>query len=74
MRFEPVCLPIFNDAKECLFKADSSLLNCKEELNELVYCNTEPKQYVDFLKSSLDVQKKPKIYDFFKNRADFDKY
>ena len=74
MRLEPLCLPIFNDAKECLFKGDSSLLNCKEEINELVFCNSEPRQYLDFLKASLPEQKKPKIYDFYKYRAEFDKY
>jgi hypothetical protein len=57
MRVEPLCLPIFNDVKECLFKSDSSFISCKEELNELSFCNREPKQYVEFLKSSLPHQK-----------------
>ena len=29
MNIEPLCLTIFNDAKECLFQSDSSVYNCK---------------------------------------------
>lgn len=74
MKIEPICLPIFNDAKECLFKGDSYIYACKEEINELVYCNQNPKEYKEFLAASTPVQKQAKTYDFWANRAIYDKY
>ena len=67
-------MPIFNDAKECLFKGDSAMLSCKEEINELVMCNDSPREYVKFLEAGLPEQREPKTYDFFRHRAPHDKY
>lgn len=29
----PVCLAPFNDARECLFKADGNLLSCRDYID-----------------------------------------
>ena len=65
-------MPIFNDARECLFKSDSHLINCKEEINEFVYCQNKPQEYVEFLKMSTPYQKMPKNYDFTTNPSNQD--
>lgn len=72
MKVEPICLSIFNDLKECLFKGDSHLLGCKEEINELTFCQSNPREYVDFLRASTPHQRLPKHYDFHKYQAKFD--
>ena len=33
LKFEPVCLDSFNDARECLFKFDGHMRVCKSELH-----------------------------------------
>lgn len=30
-RMHPLCLAAFNDARECVFKADGNIFNCKKE-------------------------------------------
>lgn len=30
---EPICVHPFNDSRECLFKSDGNLYNCKEWVN-----------------------------------------
>lgn len=72
MKVEPLCLPIFNDAKECLFQGDSHIWNCKEEINEFVFCNQKPQEYIEFLKQSTPQQRLPKRYDFVNNEAKYD--
>lgn len=68
-KIEPLCLPIFNDVRECLFQGDSHILSCKEEINELVYCQNNPRDYMEFLKASTEYQKRPKAYNFVLNPA-----
>lgn len=65
-------MAVFNDLKECLFQGDSHLLGCKEEINELTFCQNNPNEYVDFLRASTPHQRLPKLYDFHKNNAKFD--
>ncbi len=35
---DPMCLSSFNDARECLFKADGNVYNCKEWMNLYSHC------------------------------------
>jgi hypothetical protein len=35
---DPICLHPFNDARECLFKSDGNVYNCKEWVNYYVHC------------------------------------
>jgi hypothetical protein len=72
MKIEPICLPIYNDVKECLFQGDTHILGCKEEINELTFCQNNPTEYVQFLRASTPRQRLPKTYDFHKYNAKFD--
>lgn len=35
---EPICLDSFNDARECMFKSDGNVYNCKQYLNNYAFC------------------------------------
>ena len=48
LKFEPVCLDSFNDARECLFKMDGQLKVCEPELNLFEECVHDPKRYAKF--------------------------
>jgi len=54
------------------FIGDSHIWNCKEEINEFVYCNQKPQEYIEFLKQSTPQQRLPKRYDFVNNEARYD--
>jgi hypothetical protein len=54
------------------FIGDSHIWNCKEEINEFVFCNQKPEEYVEFLKQSTPQQRLPKRYDFVTNEARYD--
>lgn len=71
---DPLCLGSFNDARECLFKADGNMLNCKPFLNEYAHCQRDPADFKSFLEASSKLQKQPKKFDFTLNRGYFDRY
>ncbi len=73
-KMDPICLGSFNDARECLFKADGNLYNCKTFLNEYVHCQKDPVDFKSFLESSTKLQKKSKKFDFVAYRGYYDKY
>lgn len=72
MKIEPICLPIYSDLKECLFQSDTHIIACKEEINELTFCENNPTEYVQFLRASTPRQRLPKKYDFHQFNAKFD--
>lgn len=37
----PLCLAPFNDARECLFKADGNVFNCRPQLDEFTLCQSD---------------------------------
>ena len=65
-------MPVFNDLRECMFQGDSHLMGCKEEINELIYCENNPQEYIEFLKASTPQQRLPRVYDFHKHASRFD--
>lgn len=71
---DPICLGSFNDARECLFKADGNMYNCKQFMNEYVHCQKDPVEFKSFLERSTPQQLKPKRFDFVANRGHYDKY
>jgi hypothetical protein len=71
---DPMCLHPFNDARECMFKADGNMYNCKEWINLYVHCQKDPRDYKEMLEVSTAQQKKPKDFDYQINRGYFDKY
>ena len=71
---DPLCLLPFNDARECLFKADGNLYNCKEYLTQYVSCQRDPVEFKSFLESATYKQKQAKTFDFVSNRGYYDKY
>lgn len=73
-KMEPVCLDIFNDARECMFKSDGHMYNCKEYLNQYAFCQARPQDYQHFLTASTTAQKQAKTFDFLMWRGHFDKY
>ena len=48
LKFEPVCLEPFNDARECLFRLDGQMRVCEPELNLFEECVHDPKAYAKF--------------------------
>lgn len=72
-KIEPICVDTFNDARECMFKADGSLFNCRDVVNEYVYCQKDPEDFRRFLAASTATQKKPRVWDFNANRGTYDK-
>eukprot|EP01017_Pseudomicrothorax_dubius_P037912 TRINITY_DN5615_c0_g1_i2.p1 TRINITY_DN5615_c0_g1~~TRINITY_DN5615_c0_g1_i2.p1 ORF type:complete len:133 (-),score=27.03 TRINITY_DN5615_c0_g1_i2:81-479(-) len=73
-RVEPICIDSFNDARECLFKADGNLFSCKDVVNEYVYCQKDPLSFKNFLAASTKEQRKPRTFDFIKFRGTYDKF
>ncbi|KRX02035.1 hypothetical protein PPERSA_07680 [Pseudocohnilembus persalinus] len=73
-KMDPICTLPFNDSRECLFKADGNLYNCKEWVNLYVHCQKDPLDYKSFLEASSAKQLKSKSFDFVKYRGHFDKY
>lgn len=71
---DPICLHSFNDARECLFKADGNMYNCKPYLNEYVHCQKDPVDFKSFLEAATKKQKLPKKFDFVAYRGYFDRY
>ena len=71
---DPMCLDIFNDSRECLFKSDGNLLDCKPFLNQYVLCQKDPEDYKLFLNDSTTAQKKMIQFDFRKYRGNYNKY
>lgn len=51
---------------------DSHIWNCKEEINEFLFCQQKPTDYVEFLQLSTPQQRLPKRYDFVLNEARYD--
>lgn len=51
---------------------DSHIWNCKEEINEFLYCQQKPSEYVEFLQMSTPQQRLPKKYDYVLNEARYD--
>ncbi|CAD8150225.1 unnamed protein product [Paramecium octaurelia] len=73
-RMHPLCLAPFNDVRECVFKADGNIFNCKKEAQQFVDCQMDQEKYQDFLSLSTDKQKEALQFDFFNYRGHFDKY
>ena len=73
-KMDPICLYPFNDARECLFKGDGNIYNCKEWINLYVNCQKDPIDYKSFLESSSSQQKAAKKFDFTKHRGMYDRY
>ena len=48
LKFEPVCLEPFNDARECLFRLDGQMRVCEPELNLFEECVHDPKRFAKF--------------------------
>ena len=48
LKFEPICLEPFNDARECLFKMDGLLRVCEPELNLFEECVHDPVRFEKF--------------------------
>ena len=73
-KMDPICLHSFNDARECLFKADGNTYNCKTFMNEFVHCQKDPVEFRAFLEAATKNQKKPKKFDFVAWRGYFDRH
>lgn len=71
---DPICVPSFNDARECLFKGDGHLYNCRPYISEYVHCQNNPVNFKTFLEASDKHQKKSRLFDFVKYRGSYDKY
>ena len=52
MKFEPICLEAFNDARECLFRTDGQVRLCENELSIFEECQHDPVAYSEFMKLS----------------------
>ncbi|KAL4461080.1 hypothetical protein ABPG72_006459 [Tetrahymena utriculariae] len=73
-KMDPICLSSFNDSRECMFKSDGNLYNCKTWINQYVSCQKNPAAFAEFLEASTAEQLKSKKFDFVKNRGRSDKY
>jgi len=73
-KMEPLCLDPFNDARECMFKADGNLYNCKGTIKLYVNCQKNPVEFKEFLAASTPKQKEEKKFDFVRNRGHYDRY
>ncbi|KAM3141703.1 hypothetical protein pb186bvf_006308 [Paramecium bursaria] len=73
-KMHPLCLAPFNDARECLFKSDGNLFNCRPFIDLYVVCQKDENEYQEILKNSTTKQRQPVIFDFFKHRGHFDRY
>ena len=65
MRFEPICLDAFNDARECLFQTDAQVRLCENELHLFEECQHNPIAYAEFLKLGTPHLSTPKKFDWF---------
>lgn len=63
---------VFFKVKIFVIPGDSHLWNCKEEVNEFLYCQQKPSDYVEFLKMSTPQQRLPKRYNYVQNEARYD--
>ena len=73
-RIEPLCLDTFNDARECMFQSDGNVYNCRPYIKLFGNCQRNPVEFKDFLEASTDQQKKPRRFDFVRNRGHYDKF
>ena len=73
-KLEPLCLDPFNDARECMFRSDGNLYNCKEILKLYVNCQKNPVEFKDFLDASTAKQKEQKAFDFVRYRGHYDRF
>jgi hypothetical protein len=73
-KLEPLCLDPFNDARECMFKADGNAYNCREYIKAFGNCQRNPAEFKQFLEASTDQQKKPKTFDFVRYRGYYDRF
>jgi hypothetical protein len=64
----------WNDARECYFKSDNSLYNCRPYTTKFVNCQKDPEDYIDFLSASTLKDRQPVRFDFFKNTGYYDKF
>ena len=73
-RIEPLCLDTFNNARECLFKSDGNVYNCRTPIKLYGNCQRDPAEFKSFLEASTEVQKKPVWYDFMRYRGHYDRF
>lgn len=73
-RIEPLCLDTFNDARECMFQSDGNVYNCRPYIKLFGNCQRNPIEFKEFLEASTDQQKKPRRFDFVRNRGHYDKF
>ena len=62
LKFEPVCLESFNDARECMFRLDGQMRLCHNELELFEECVHDPVRFDKFQKLATPAQKIPKEY------------
>ena len=48
LKFEPICVDSFNDARECLFRLDGQMRVCEPELNLFEECVHDPVRFEKF--------------------------
>ena len=48
-KMHPICVGAFNDARECLFKADGVMFNCKDFVYQYVHCQKDQADFKEFL-------------------------
>ena len=72
LRFEPVCLNAFNDARECLFKLDGQMRLCHNELDLFEECVHDPKRFEKFERLATPVQRQPKQFFGFIMSQNYD--
>ena len=73
-RLEPLCLDPFNEARECMFRSDGNLYNCKETIKLYANCQKNPVEFKDFLEVSTPNQKGQKSFDFVRYRGHYDRF
>ena len=62
LKFEPICLDPFNDARECMFKMEGQMRVCEPELNLFEECVHDPKAFARFQALATPVQREAKDY------------
>ena len=62
MKFEPICLDSFNDARECLFQTDGQVRLCETELHLFEECQHDPVAFAKFASIGTIKQSAPKIH------------
>lgn len=48
MNVKPMCLRTFNNARECLFKSDASIVNCQKWVHYFEDCESDPVAWEKF--------------------------